>query len=287
MKVSLAELFYIPNSWSNIRAGQNYIDVQISNYPIATHKLQTIFANKYTVLEERNLQFLKSSSQFKSPSRLEHRLLKPWEPTEVSTEAFMRIERVVSMQIDGCTDLSKCDHTVLVFDSARKKGITYYFDVDPTHYGLGKENDNNKQKIKVYMQSPIYGDDVVLRRIFITPKQYYNFGDFAEEFNQQFRIGIAHMLQYAHPRKKEFHEGYNNLVILTEINGKAAVCIDFDYFKYVSIAIHFAPTLAYILGFSDYMAIDAGWMGTFNDGSHTHNKQQFYTRRAMSLNVSI
>src|SRR5208282_127709 len=65
MKVSLAELFYIPNSWSNIRAGQNYIDVQISNYPIATHTLQTIFANKYTVLEEGNLQFLKPLSQFK------------------------------------------------------------------------------------------------------------------------------------------------------------------------------------------------------------------------------
>ena len=43
MKVSLAELFYIPNSWSNIRSGENFIDVQISNYPIATHTLQTIY----------------------------------------------------------------------------------------------------------------------------------------------------------------------------------------------------------------------------------------------------
>src|SRR5277367_1473730 len=85
MKVSLAELFYIPNSWSNIRKEQNYIDVQIGNYPIATHTLQTIFANKYTVVEEGKLQFLKPSSQFKSPSRLVHRLLKPGEPTKVST----------------------------------------------------------------------------------------------------------------------------------------------------------------------------------------------------------
>src|SRR5277367_1278523 len=188
MKVSLAELFYIPNSWSNIRAGQNYIDVQISNYPIATHKLQTIFANKYTVLEERNLQFLKSSSQFKSPSRLEHRLLKPWEPTKVSTEAFMRIERVVSMQIDGCTDLSKCDHTVLVFDSARKIGFTYYFDVDPTHYGLGKEKSYNNQKIKLHMQSAINEGKEVLGCISISPKHYNHFVDLAKEFNHQFHL---------------------------------------------------------------------------------------------------
>src|SRR5277367_4524774 len=68
MKVSLAELFYIPNSWSNIRPGENYIDFQISNYPIATHTLQTIYANKYSV-EKGIVQYLKSSSQIVSPSR--------------------------------------------------------------------------------------------------------------------------------------------------------------------------------------------------------------------------
>src|SRR5277367_2683505 len=113
MKVSLVELFYILNSWSNIRAGQNFIDVQICNYPIATHTLQTIYGNKYSVQEKGTLQFIKPSSQFKSPSRLEHRILKPWEPTKVSTEAFMRIERVVSMQNEDCTDLAKCDYTVI------------------------------------------------------------------------------------------------------------------------------------------------------------------------------
>src|SRR5277367_5100116 len=93
---------------------------------------------------------------------------------------------------------------------------------------------------------------------------------------------MARILQNAHPRKEEFHEGYNNLVILTETNGKAAVCIEYEYFKYVSFAIHFAPTLAYILGFSDYMAIDAGWMSTFGGELHTHNKRQYYTKYGMS-----
>src|SRR5277367_3047481 len=105
MKVSLAELFYIPNSWSNIRAGQNFIDVQSSNYPIATHTLQTIYGSNYEVVEEGRLKFLKPSAQFVSPPKLQVRQLDPLEPTELSTETFMRIERVVSMQIEGCTDL--------------------------------------------------------------------------------------------------------------------------------------------------------------------------------------
>src|SRR5277367_5127247 len=280
MKVSLAELFYIPNSWSNIRPGGNFIDVKITNYPIATHTLQTIYVNKYSVEEKGTIQYLKPSSQTHTATRF--RSANPLEPTKVSTESFMRIVRFVSTQSEGCVDRAECEYMVLVIDSARKEGLTYYFDVDPTYYGLGKESVSNHQKIKVSMQSPIYGDKKAKERIFITPKHYYNFDDFAEEFNRQFRFGMARILQNAHPSKKEFHEGYNNLVILTEINGKAAVCIDFEYFKYVSIAIHFAPTLAYILGFSDYMAIDVGWQDKFSDGSHTHNKQQYYTRRAMS-----
>src|SRR5277367_314722 len=34
--------------------------------------------------------------------------------------------------------------------------------------------------------------------------------------------------------------------------------------------------------FSDYMAIDAGWMSTFNGELHTHNKRQYYTKYGMS-----
>src|SRR5277367_4902424 len=79
MKVSLAELFYIPNSWSNIQADQNFIDVQISNYPIATHTLQTIYANKYSVEEKGTMQFLKPSSQYHSLTR--YRIVNHWEPT--------------------------------------------------------------------------------------------------------------------------------------------------------------------------------------------------------------
>ena len=91
------------------------------------------------------------------------------------------------------------------------------------------------------MQSPINEGKEVLGRIFITPKHYYHFDDLAKEFNHQFRLGMARILQNAHLRKEEFHEGYNNLVILTQTNGKAAVCIEYEYFKYVSFAIHFAP----------------------------------------------
>src|SRR5277367_5727109 len=84
IKVSLAELFYIPNSWSNIRAGQTYIDIKISNYPIATHTLQTIYANKYQVIEKGNLQFIKPSFQFKSSTSLEYRVVKAGRETHES-----------------------------------------------------------------------------------------------------------------------------------------------------------------------------------------------------------
>src|SRR5277367_6639117 len=74
----------------------------------------------------------------------------------------------------------------------------------------------------------------------------------------------------------------NNLVILTQIKGKAVVCIEYDYFRYVSFSIHFAPALAYILGFSDYLAIDAGWIGTFDGELVTHNKRQYYSKHPIS-----
>src|SRR5277367_4038944 len=57
LKASLAELFYIPNCWSNICAGQNYIDVRISNYPITTHTLQTLYANNYKIIGKGNMQY--------------------------------------------------------------------------------------------------------------------------------------------------------------------------------------------------------------------------------------
>ena len=69
------------------------------------HTLQTNIGNKYKVIEKGNLQYIKPSFQFKSSTSLEYRILKPGEPTKVSTKAFMRIERVGFRQNDDCTDL--------------------------------------------------------------------------------------------------------------------------------------------------------------------------------------
>src|SRR5271163_369105 len=49
-KVALAELFYVPGSWSNVRAGMNYVDIQVSNYPVYAYTLQTIYYNELTLL---------------------------------------------------------------------------------------------------------------------------------------------------------------------------------------------------------------------------------------------
>src|SRR5271163_2228350 len=42
-KVALAELFYVPGSWSNVRTGANHVDIQVKNYPVKKIALQTIY----------------------------------------------------------------------------------------------------------------------------------------------------------------------------------------------------------------------------------------------------
>src|SRR5271163_258100 len=49
-KVALAELFYVPGSWSNVRAGMNYVDIQVSNYPINEVVLQSVYVDNWGVL---------------------------------------------------------------------------------------------------------------------------------------------------------------------------------------------------------------------------------------------
>src|SRR5271163_5356422 len=49
-KVALAELFYVPGSWPNVRAGANYIDIQVSNYPVDTFVQQTVYYHGMALL---------------------------------------------------------------------------------------------------------------------------------------------------------------------------------------------------------------------------------------------
>src|SRR5271163_2488103 len=49
-KVALAELFYVPGSWPNVRTGANYVDIQVNNYPTNEVVLQTVYVDSWRVL---------------------------------------------------------------------------------------------------------------------------------------------------------------------------------------------------------------------------------------------
>src|SRR5271163_1997902 len=49
-KVALAELFYVPGSWSNVRTGANYVDIQVSNYPVNEIVHQSIYYDEVILL---------------------------------------------------------------------------------------------------------------------------------------------------------------------------------------------------------------------------------------------
>src|SRR5271163_585805 len=49
-KVALAELFYVPGSWSNVRAGANYVDIQVKNYPVYEYAHITIYYHEFILL---------------------------------------------------------------------------------------------------------------------------------------------------------------------------------------------------------------------------------------------
>src|SRR5271163_511528 len=51
-KVALAELFYVPGSWSNVRTGANYVDVEIKGYPIDVYTLQTLYVDYWEIFDE-------------------------------------------------------------------------------------------------------------------------------------------------------------------------------------------------------------------------------------------
>src|SRR5271163_1021286 len=51
-KVALAELFYVPGSWSNVRTGANYVDIELKGYPIDVHTLQTLHVDWWDTLDE-------------------------------------------------------------------------------------------------------------------------------------------------------------------------------------------------------------------------------------------
>src|SRR5271163_986719 len=49
-KVALAELFYVPGSWPNVRTGANYVDIQVKNYPINDYAHQTVYYHEMVLL---------------------------------------------------------------------------------------------------------------------------------------------------------------------------------------------------------------------------------------------
>src|SRR5271163_4404377 len=49
-KVALAELFYVPGSWSNVRTGANYVDIHIKNYPVNDYAHQTVYYHDMALL---------------------------------------------------------------------------------------------------------------------------------------------------------------------------------------------------------------------------------------------
>ena len=53
-KVALAELFYVPGSWSNVRTGANYVDINIKNYAVHKYVLQTIYVDAFAVLPDNS-----------------------------------------------------------------------------------------------------------------------------------------------------------------------------------------------------------------------------------------
>src|SRR5271163_4918437 len=59
-KVALAELFYVPGSWPNVRTGANYVDIKVEGYPINELVLQTVYVDHWDVLNDAH--YLKYSS---------------------------------------------------------------------------------------------------------------------------------------------------------------------------------------------------------------------------------
>src|SRR5271163_2319692 len=85
-KVALAELFYVPGSWSNVRAGANYVDIQVNNYPINEVVLQPVHVDHWGVLSGKYQKF-GTNVAFNLPWES-----MPWTKNRVGEE-FLRIIR--------------------------------------------------------------------------------------------------------------------------------------------------------------------------------------------------
>ena len=55
-KVALAELYYVPGSWPNVRSGSNYVNIDIRNYPINKYKEQTIYYDELSMCDDHTHQ---------------------------------------------------------------------------------------------------------------------------------------------------------------------------------------------------------------------------------------
>src|SRR5271163_702204 len=106
-KVALAELFYVPGSWSNVRTGANYVDIHIKNYPVIEIVLQTVHVDLWGVLSDKFQKFGTNIA-----------LNLPWERMprareKGSGEKFLRLIRYLPNEPPGRYRMYK------IYDSAR------------------------------------------------------------------------------------------------------------------------------------------------------------------------